>query len=352
MMTVSELQDRIQSLPREQLAFLPTPLQFLPRLSRALGGPRILIKRDDLTGLAFGGNKTRMFEYLLADARSQGADTVIGGAFMQSNYCRQLAAACRAAGLGVELVLRKLTDDDGREVQGNFLIDLLLGANVHIITGDAEDHRREMYQLAGKLRTKGKTPYVVRMANDTDLSLDAISYTACFCEIVVQCQSLGVHPTHVYTSSYDSTQPGLEVGNRALGSPLKIVGIAAETREGQDPRERMARCANLAAQRLGLDFSFSPDELLNTTEYVGEGYGAPTPEGMQMLRLLAETEGILLDPVYTSKAMAGLWDHIKNGRVTRDDTVVFLHTGGTPVLFAYGEQLIAKEVLELVKPSL
>ena len=144
----------------------------------------------------------------------------------------------------------------------------------------------------------------------------------------------------------------MEVGNRALGSPLKIVGIAAETREGQDPRERMARCANLAAQRLGLDFSFSPDELLNTTEYVGEGYGAPTPEGMQMLRLLAETEGILLDPVYTSKAMAGLWDHIKNGRVTRDDTVVFLHTGGTPVLFAYGEQLIAKEVLELVKPSL
>ncbi len=348
MMTLADLESKIQNVPREKIAFLPTPLQILPRFSKALGGPKILMKRDDLTGLALGGNKTRMFEYLLADARKHGADTLIGGAFVQSNYCRQLAAACRATGFEVELVLRKLTCDDDRNFQGNFLLDLLLGAKVHIISGDAEDQRQAMYRLAHRLEAEGKTPYVVRMANDGDLSLDAISYTVCFCEIVEQCQKLGIQPTHLYASSYDSTQAGLEVGNRALGGLMKIVGIAAETREGQNPRERMARCADLAAQRLDLPFRFSPDEIDNTTEYVGEGYGVVTREGLEMIRLLADTEGILLDPVYTGKAMAGLASHIKNGIVTKDDVIVFLHTGGTPLLFSYGEQLITEEIMELI----
>lgn len=180
--TLKELKEKISAIPRIELAVLPTPLHEVPRFSKALGGPRIFIKRDDLTALAFGGNKTRMFEFLLAQAREEGADTIIGGAGVQSNYSRQLVAACNASGFEVHLVLRRIRGKKDDAIQGNLLLDLLAGASIHMINAAPEEQRKAMYDLAEELRRKGRHPLVVRMANDEDLSPDVIAYTNCFCE--------------------------------------------------------------------------------------------------------------------------------------------------------------------------
>jgi len=337
-LALKDLRKRIGALPRVKLAFLPTPLHEVPRFSQALGGPRIFIKRDDLTGLAFGGNKTRMFEFLLARAREEGADTIIGGAGVQSNYSRQLVAACNALGFEVHLVLRRVRGRKDNEIQGNLLLDLLAGASVHIIDATPDEQRKAIYRLAEELKEKGKRPFVVRMANDEDLSPDVIAYADCFCEIVEQCSELGIQPTHLYVSSYDSTQAGLELGKAALGIDTRIMGIApANWHHGV--AGLIARYANQAAERLGLSCRVSAEDVYNTEEYVGEGYGIPTPEAIEMIKLMARTEGIFLDPVYTGKAMAGLWDHIQKGKLTKNDIVIFLHTGGNPALFAYVEEL-------------
>jgi len=337
-LALKDLRKRIGALPRVKLAFLPTPLHEVPRFSQALGGPRIFIKRDDLTGLAFGGNKTRMFEFLLARAREEGADTIIGGAGVQSNYSRQLVAACNALGFEVHLVLRRVRGRKDNEIQGNLLLDLLAGASVHIIDATPDEQRKAIYRLAEELKEKGKRPFVVRMANDEDLSPDVIAYADCFCEIVEQCSELGIQPTHLYVSSYDSTQAGLELGRAALGIDTRIMGIApANWHHGV--AGLIARYANQAAERLGLSCRVSAEDVYNTEEYVGEGYGIPTPEAIEMIKLMARTEGIFLDPVYTGKAMAGLWDHIQKGKLTKNDIVIFLHTGGNPALFAYVEEL-------------
>jgi D-cysteine desulfhydrase family pyridoxal phosphate-dependent enzyme len=322
---------------------LPTPLHEVPRFSEALGGPRIFIKRDDLTGLAFGGNKTRMFEFLLAQAIDEGADIIIGGAGVQSNYSRQLAAACRALGLEVHLILRRIRGKKDDNIQGNLLLDLLAGASVRIINATAEEQRKAMYDLAKKLRKEGKRPYVVRLAQDKDLSPDVIAYANCFCEIVEQCEALGIQPTYLYCASYDSTQAGLELGKAALGRDLRIMGIApADWSHGV--ADLVARYANQAAEKIGLSCRVDEDDIFNTEDYVGDGYGIMTPEAVEMIKLMARTEGIFLDPVYTSKAMAGLRDHIRQGKLTKDDTVIFLHTGGTPALFAYVDALDVHEL--------
>jgi len=344
--TVKELHEKIDALPRVRLATLPTPLHEVPRFSKALGGPRIFIKRDDLTGLAFGGNKTRMFEFLLAQAIQQGADTIIGGAGVQSNYSRQLVAACNQLGLEAHLILRRITrgekDDD---VQGNLLLDLLAGASVRIIDATTEEQRKAMYDLAKELKKEGKRPFVVRLAQNDDLSPDVLAYTNCFCEIAEQCEELGIQPSHLYCASYDSTQAGLELGKAALGSKMRIMGIApADWLHGV--AKLTARYANQAAGKIGLSCRVNENDVFNTEDYVGEGYGIVTHEGIQMIKLMARTEGIFLDPVYTSKAMAGLHDHIKQGKLKKDDTVLFLHTGGTPALFAYVDDLELEELRE------
>lgn len=341
--TVETLREKINTFPRVPLSVLPTPLHELPRFSEALGGPHIFMKRDDLTGLAFGGNKTRMFEFLLAKAREEGADTIIGGAGVQSNYCRQLTAACNMMGFEVHLVLRRIRGEKDNPIQGNLLLDLVAGASVHIITATPEEQRKAMYKLAEELKEKGKRPFVARMANNEDLTPDVISYANCFCEIVEQCEELGIEPTHLYLASYDSTQAGLELGKIALGKEINIVGL---TPEFLKPRaaDVITLYANQAAERLDLSCRIQPEDICNTEEYIGQNYGIPTPRGIEMLKLLARTEGIFLDPVYTSKAMAGLYDHIQKGKVTADDIVIFLHTGGNPALFAYQEELDLDEL--------
>ena len=287
MIGIGELRKKIEAFPREKLADLPTPLQEVPRFSQALGGPRIFIKRDDLTGLAFGGNKTRMFEFLLARARNEGADTVIGGAGVQSNYCRQLTAACNVMELETHLVLRRIRGGKDDTVQGNLLLDLLAGAHVHIIDADAETQSQEIYALAKELKKKGKKPFVVRLAAQDDLTPDVVSYVNCFCEIQEQCDALGIRPTYLYVSSYDSTQAGLEVGREVLGNPLKIRGIAPAAWE-TDAAGLIARYANQVAEALKVPCEFTEGKVYNTKAYVGKGYGIPTPEAVEMIKLMAQ----------------------------------------------------------------
>lgn len=298
MISIEELEKKISTFPRVTLAFLPTPLHEVKRFSEALGGPRIFIKRDDLTGLAFGGNKTRMFEFLLARAKKEGADTVIGGAGVQSNYCRQLTAACNVLGFETHLILRRIRGEKDNTVQGNLLLDLLAGAHVHIIDADEKKQREAMYNLAQELKKSGKRPFLARMAAAEDLSLDTIAYVNCLCEVQEQCNTLGIKPSYLYVSSYDTTQAGLEVGNAALGKPMKIRGIAPAV-WGTNPAELISQYANQGAQALNIPCSFTPDDIYNTTAYVGEGYGIPTPASLEIIKLMARTEGIYLDPVYT-----------------------------------------------------
>jgi len=344
--SVKELRKRIAALPRVSLATLPTPLHEVPRFSEALGGPRIFIKRDDLTGLAFGGNKTRMFEFLLAQAIQEGADTIIGGAGVQSNYSRQLAAACNALGLEVHLILRRIRGQKSDDIQGNLLLDLLAGASVRIINATAAEQTNAMYDLAKKIEQEGRHPYVVRLAQDEDLSPDVISYTNCFCEIVEQCETLKIQPTHLYCASYDSTQAGLELGRAALGSSMRIMGIAPADWLHGEAVALVSKYANQAAQALHIECHVNSDTVFNSEDYVGEGYGRVTAEGIEMIKLMARTEGIFLDPVYTGKAMAGLRDHIRKGLFKEDEVVIFLHTGGTPALFAYVNDLGLEELHE------
>jgi 1-aminocyclopropane-1-carboxylate deaminase/D-cysteine desulfhydrase-like pyridoxal-dependent ACC family enzyme len=342
-MTTSELRSKISEQPREKLAFLPTPLQEMPRMTKALGGSRIFFKRDDQTGLALGGNKTRMFEFLLAKAIQAGADTIIGGAAIQSNYCRQLAAACNVLGLEVHLCLGRETGELDETIQGNLLLDLVAGANVHILDVPMEQLAGPMYKLADKLKSQGKKPYVVRIANDKDLSPDVISYAECFCEIVEQSQEFNIKPTHLYVASFDSTQAGLELGKMALESDMAIRGVATRTLAVDLP-ELIARYANQAAETLGINCRTAADRVYNTQDYIGTGYGVCTDAESDLIKWVARTEGVFMDPVYTIKALAAMIDHIKKGELTREDTVIFLHTGGGPSLFAYNERLGTEEL--------
>jgi 1-aminocyclopropane-1-carboxylate deaminase/D-cysteine desulfhydrase-like pyridoxal-dependent ACC family enzyme len=342
-LTLPVLKNRIAALPRAKLAFLPTPLHEVPRFAEALGGPRIFLKRDDQTGLAFGGNKTRMFDFLLAEIAAEGVDTVIGGAAVQSNYCRQLTAACNAFGLEVHLVLRRIRGEKDNDIQGNLFLDLIAGAHVHVIDATLDEQNQALYALSDRLTAQGKKPRVVRMANDEDLAPDVIAYVECFCEIVEQSQALSIEPTHIYVSSCDTTQAGLELGKRALGSTIDIVGITPADFEPDIPR-LITTYLDHASARLALPIKGDPEDVLNSRAYIGEGYGKPTSEGIAMIKLMAKTEGIFLDPVYTSKACAALADDVRQGRLTSDDTVVFIHTGGTPALFAYRDDLDVPEL--------
>ncbi len=334
-----ELHKCVGRLRRFTLAHLPTPLEPLPRFSEALGGPKIWIKRDDCTGLAFGGNKTRHNEFLIADAFEKGADIIVWGAGIQSNNCRQTAAACAKAGLDCHLVLGRGKPADGPDpVQGNLLLDHLVGASVEIVEdelGPGVDEK--IAQAAARFRQQGRKVY--QWDRDTLKPLAAISYILCMTEILDQVAKVGFVPDAVYVCSAGSTGSGLGLAAVALGQTFPVC-LVAPIVWPWDTRTDMTRIANEAAKLLGIDTRLQPDQLEITEDYVGTGYGAVTPECLEAIALLARTEGILLDPAYTGKSMAGLIDHVSRDRFKREQNVVFVHTGGTPALFAYNEELI------------
>ena len=341
--TREKLRERINRLPQVDIGHFPTPLEECPRLSDALGGPRILIKREDCSGLAMGGNKVRQLTFTIGEAVDGGADTIIQGAASQSNHCRQAAAA--AAKLGLKCYLR-LSRDNKSMMQGNRLLDSLAGANVELVdvTLGAELDAVK-YALAEDLKAEGLSPYVIAAPRSTALA--AVAFAWCISEIHEEQEAMGLEADWIYAASAGGTQGGLILGSKALGMKLKPFGIAPIN--WVDRAERIRTAANDAAQILDLDLHIHNDDVRNTANYVGESYGVMTPKCVEALKLVAQTEGIILDPSYTSKAFAGLIDHIRKGRISRNETVIFLHTGGTPALFAYNEELA--EVMSQGKQS-
>jgi L-cysteate sulfo-lyase len=327
-------------IPHIALAHRPTPLEPLARLTEALGGPRLLVKRDDCTGLAGGGNKTRKLEYLLANALAEDADTVITAGGVQSNHVRQTAAAAARLGLEAHLVLARIVPgrDAVYEHTGNVLLDRLLGAHVHLHPADC-DRAAVMAALAEELRTSGRRPYVIPVGGSNGLG--ALGYAACAGEIDAQAQALGLAvDAVVLPCSSGGTQAGLVTGFARLGAETRVIGIDVDA--GADRLHGVVQAlAEDVAALLELDGGVPADAVKIEAGYAGEAYGLPTAEMVAAVELTARTEGLILDPVYTGKAMAGLVGLIRDGAFRRDDTVVFLHTGGLPALFAYPSEFPA-----------
>ena len=337
-LSCAELRVRIARLPRVSLGHYPTPLEFCPRITERLGGPRIFIKRDDCTGLAFGGNKTRQLEFTVAEAIQQGADVLVGGAGSQSNHCRQLAAAAAKHGLECRLLVVK--DHKSGAVQGNLLLDELLGASVEAVEVPSQENLVEAKQtLVEDLKRRGRKPFVVMDKGVRHLG--AMGYALCMAEMVDQANHLGEELQTVVVCSSSATQPGLIFGSRALGLETRIIGMAPIV-WSYDLKESFLDILGRMANALEMDLAFAPEDIVNLASYVGpKGYGHPSPEGLDAFRLTARSEGIFLDPIYSAKAMAGLVDLVAKGQIGSGETVVFVHTGGTPMLFAYAEELLA-----------
>ena len=344
--TTAELSRLLDGLPRFPLAHLPTPLELLPKFSQELDGPQVWIKRDDCTGLAFGGNKTRHNELLIADALRKDADTIVWGAGIQSNNCRQTAAACAKAGLDCHLVLGRGAPAQGPDpVQGNLLLDHLMGASIEIVDEpEGPEVDRKIAEAAARLRDMGRKVYERDPAYVKPLA--ALSYVACFIEILEQAAAANFTPDALYVCSAGSTGAGLSLAAAALGQNTFIQHVTPIVWPW-DTGVAMTRIANDAAERLGISTRLEPHDMRVTEDYVGPGYGVLTPGCLEAITLLARTEGILLDPSYSGKSMAGLIDHIRRGPVQSKQNVVFIHTGGTPALFAYNQQLAD----EIERPS-
>jgi D-cysteine desulfhydrase family pyridoxal phosphate-dependent enzyme len=317
-------------IPRQKFAHLPTPIEELPRLSAALAGPRLLVKRDDQTGLAFGGNKTRKLEFLLAEAQSEGADTLITAGAIQSNHCRQTAAA--AARFGYECIL-VLAGEPPAHISANLLLDHLFGAE---IVWTSKGFRDVTLQATfEKASSEGKKPYLVPYGGSSPTGV--LGYAMAMEEFVAQNTPVD---WMVFASSSGGTQAGLVLGSRAFGFTGKLLGISVDEPQ-QDLQERVARLASQASELLGSPLVFSAQEILVNDNYAAPGYGVLTQAEQEAISLFAKYEGLLLDPVYTGRAAAGLIDLIRKGFFKKDETVLFWHTGGQPALFAekYQQQL-------------
>jgi 1-aminocyclopropane-1-carboxylate deaminase/D-cysteine desulfhydrase-like pyridoxal-dependent ACC family enzyme len=335
-LTVEELRRRAAGLPRVDLAHLPTPLEEAPRFAERVGGVRVFVKRDDCTGLLFGGNKVRHGEFLLGDALHQGCDVVVWGAGVQSNNCRVTAAGCAKLGLECRLYLTRTTGGTG--VQGNLLLDRLVGAKVELVDAPLGPALNELLaERAAEARAQGRTPYFWHPPRTVPLA--AVSYVLAAAELVEDLRHVEIEPAAVYVSSSGSTGAGLALGLRMLGVswPVRSVGYI---RWPWDVPTEMAGAANGAAELLGLPHRLTADDIDYTGDQIGADYGRLTPAGHEALHLLARTEALLLDPVYTARALAELIADVRSGRVPAGSAVVFIHTGGTPAVFASGEGLL------------
>lgn len=324
----------LDRFPRVSLAHAPTPLEPLDRLRSVVGGPRLWIKRDDCTGLAQGGNKARKLEFLVADALAQGCDTLITPGAVQSNHVRMTAAAAARFGLKAHAVLeRRVTETDtDYEENGNILLDELFGCARTYVPGGS-DVAAACVAVADDLRAKGAKPYII--AGGGSDPVGALGYVACAIELLAQASELGIRVTRlVHGTGSSGTQAGLVAGFAVLKSPVEVFGVSV-----RHPREKQeAMVFDLAcrtADHLGHGGAVRREQVFADDGHVGPGYGLPTSGMVDALTLLARTEGILLDPVYSGKAMAGLIDHIRRGTFRDDEDIVFLHTGGSTALFGY-----------------
>ena len=315
----------LMAIPRLRFAHLPTPVEELPRLREALGdGPRLLIKRDDQTGLGFGGNKSRKLEFLVAEAREQGAETLITGGALQSNHCRQTAAAATRFGFKCILVL---TGDKPQQSSGNLLLDQLFGAEI-VYVADRKERDRILQETFDRATKEGKKPYLVSYGGSN--ATGALGYAFAMKELVDQ--NVGADWI-VFATSSGGTHAGLLLGQRVSGYKGKVLGISVDESE-EWLKQHVSELASLASEKLGKRIEFTPGEVLVNANYCSTGYGVLTEQEREAIRLFATCEGLLLDPVYTGRAAAGMIDLIRKGFFKKDQTLLFLHTGGQPALFA------------------
>ncbi|GAA3885561.1 D-cysteine desulfhydrase [Gibbsiella dentisursi] len=325
--------------PRVRLGHFPTPLEPLPQLSKALGGPTIWIKRDDCTGLATGGNKTRKLEFLLADALQQGADVVLTQGATQSNHVRQTIAGAARLGLKTQVLLERRVNDFGEEYQrsGNILLDDLLGGVIVDHLPGGTDMQQALETLAAQLRDQGHKPYVIPGGGSN--AIGALGYVACAEELLWQSSQQQLRIDHVvHATGSTGTQAGLVAGLSATHSGIPVLGISVRAPKAKQ-EENVWNLAQRTRELLGIAGELPRSAVVANGDYVGEGYGLPTDGVREALTLLARLEGILLDPVYTGKGMAGLIDQVRKGYFAKEDNVVFVHTGGAAGLFGYRQWL-------------
>lgn len=322
--------------PRVDLCMGPTPIEAMPRLTEELGGPRLYVKRDDCTGLATGGNKTRKLEFLVGDALQRGADMLVTQGAIQSNHVRQTAAAACKFGLKCHSVLehRVPNDSDAYQTSGNVLLDKIFGMTMEYRPSGL-DMNSETEAVVERLRTEGRKPYFIPGGGSNPIG--ALGYAVCAQEIVNQSAEQGVRFDWVVTATGSTgTQAGLVAGLHALGSDIPVMGISV-----RQPRERQVAAVfgltEKTADMLGAP-GIAVDRVLVDDGYVGDGYGIPAPSTFEAISMTAKTEGILLDPVYSAKGMAGLIGMVRDGFFKPTDNVLFLHTGGAVALFAYLDQ--------------
>lgn len=325
----------LSRFPRIRLAHLPTPLERLDRLTRELGGAEIWIKRDDCTGLSTGGNKTRKLEFLMAEAVEAGADLVLTQGATQSNHARQTAAAAARLGLGCHLLLEDRTGsgDPAYHVNGNVLLDGLHGATTET-RASGLDMQAEMEAVAERQRAEGHNVYVIPGGGSNPTG--ALGYVTCAMELVGQANDVGLVIDRIVTATGSAgTQAGLVTGLKAMNAGIPLLGFGVRAPKPKQ-EDNVFALATRTAEKLGCPGVVGREDVVADCDFVGEGYGVPGADTIEAIRIFAELEGILLDPVYSGKAAAGLIDYVRKGRFGRGEKVVFLHTGGSAALFGYG----------------
>jgi D-cysteine desulfhydrase family pyridoxal phosphate-dependent enzyme len=314
----------MKTVARLHFAHLPTPIEELPRLTKTLGGSRILVKRDDQTGLAFGGNKTRKLEFLIAEAREQGANMLISAGAIQSNHCRQTVAAAARFGFECTLVL---TGEKPKQPSANFLLDQLFGAEI-IIVADRKDRDRVLQETFDKAVAAGKKPYLVPYGGSSVTG--AMGYTFAMEEFMNQNVNVD---WIVFGTSSGGTHAGLVLGQQVFGFKGKVLGISIDEPVDQ-LKVNISALASHASEKLGERIEFAGNDVLANDDYCQAGYGVFGAGEREAIKLFASNEGLLLDPVYTGRAAAGMLDLIRKGFFKKDETILFWHTGGQPALFA------------------
>lgn len=336
--------DILSAFKRVELCHQPTALEAMPRLSKALGGPNLWIKRDDCTGLATGGNKTRKLEFLMADALDAGADIVVTQGAVQSNHVRQTAAAACKLGLECHALLERRVPNKGADYEqtGNVLFDQMFNTQIEF-RPPGLDMNAEAMAVTERLRAEGRNAYFIPGGGSNEIG--ALGYVSSAQELLQQCEAIGLSPKLVVLSTGSAgTHAGMVAGFHALGCTIPILGISV-----RQPEEiQVNNVYNLAVKTAALltDKPLSRDKIIVDDGYVGEGYGIPTDTMVAATNMLARNEGILLDPVYSGKGMAGLIGQIKTGQISKDGDVIFLHTGGAVSLFAYEDQFASSHAAE------
>jgi L-cysteate sulfo-lyase len=329
----------LSRFPRLHLAHRNTPLEFLPRLTEHLGGPNIYVKRDDCTGLASGGNKTRKLEFLMAEALEQNADTVITQGAVQSNHARQTAAAAAKLGLKCELLFENRIIDPDRDYleSGNVFLDHLFDANTRDYP-KGSDMDAAMETVAEEVRSQGGRPYIIPGGGSNPVG--ALVYVNCALEILTQANDQQLRIDHVvHATGSAGTQAGLVTGFRATNSNIPVLGIGVNApRDIQE--ERVYQLAAKTAAYIGAEGVVAREDIVANCDYIGDGYGIPTESMKEAVLLLARLEGLLFDPVYSGKGLAGMLDLIRKGHFEPEDNIVFIHTGGSVALFGYHSQLL------------